>query len=159
MLSFPLRNTPLPTHSRFYLQAIVGFLKEDVEPETDESGRVIALGMRPILLSLAREPNANALGRTWLKARISADGGPNSIVGLSGGPVLGFERSAGGNDYTLFGVQSIWDKKTGLVYGCHLDVIGRHATAALRRSRWTPNRPSLWGRCVGFCRAVRDLFR
>src|SRR5205807_1404919 len=60
----------------------------------------------------------------WIGVELKDKTEIKSIVGMSGGPILGFKSQTGRPPlYTIVGVQGWWDKQRRIAYGSSLTVV------------------------------------
>src|SRR5262249_29266126 len=85
-------------------------------------------GVRPVLM-FANLSNAVPLHRPqpehpWLAVELRDKGEIKSIEGMSGGPILGFQRREGNPPLsTTVASQSWWDKERRIAFGTRLPVV------------------------------------
>lgn len=118
----------------FDAYVILGFPKALTETELTEGDRAL---VTPFLLRV--NPPDTDLHPDYVSSRrfvgtIADDLDISSIEGMSGGPILGFNKSKP-NTYWIVAIQSTWIASKRLVYGCPLPRIGRHLSEGLRAAR------------------------
>jgi len=80
--------------------------------------------VQPILLSVQEIDQPDNVDRPtypWFVAKISENAKIESVVGMSGGPILGFAKDSEGRlRYWVVALQSWWDKDRRIVFGCRV---------------------------------------
>jgi hypothetical protein len=110
--------------------ALLGFPEELFERQRRVSvtGDTIIGGVRPVLM-FANASDAVPLNKPvpehpWLAVELRDKGEIKSIKGMSGGPILGFQRRTDKPPlYTAVAIQSWWDAKRRIAFGTRLPVV------------------------------------
>lgn len=78
--------------------------------------------VQPVLVSVKQEsPVDFAQPSTWFAGRVEVGTRDlPSIVGMSGGPICGFVKTAEGWGYQVVAIQSCWHKTNRVTFGCRL---------------------------------------
>src|SRR5262249_10184721 len=125
--AIPLDTCHLGEAFDFDRYGILGFPEElfDRRRQIDAAGFTVIGGVRPVLLMGKRVeavPREKPMPTTpWFAVELADKGDLNSMVGMSGGPILGFLHRPGQPDlYTIVAVQGWWDKERGIAFGTSL---------------------------------------
>jgi hypothetical protein len=104
------------------------FMMLGIPEEATETHQLVAeKGVRAIVnatlipvQAIAHPKDIPAPSRPWFVGQISKDRAPKSIVGMSGGPIFGIKKIDGDERYWVVAIQSWWDKKRRISFGCRL---------------------------------------
>jgi hypothetical protein len=92
--------------------------------EVDVKGRTNLCSVDPVVVSVtARSPQADE-SSDWLCFDVGAADRLPSIVGMSGGPIIGFQFADEGARYWIVGIQSWWNRTQRIAYATRLDYCG-----------------------------------
>jgi hypothetical protein len=91
-------------------------------------GETVIGGVRPVLMMGERTdflPDYKPVPKfPWVGIELKDKTEIKSVIGMSGGPILGFQDQPGKPPlYTIVGVQAWWDKEKRIAYGSSLAVI------------------------------------
>ncbi|MBO6724295.1 MAG: hypothetical protein JJ911_01360 [Rhizobiaceae bacterium] len=110
---------------------------------TDSGGFRLGLTLVPITNVELVDAEGEAAGYHRLRGRISADmGSLESIKGMSGGPLLGFNHSDPPR-YWVVGIQSTWLPQSKTIFACPLPLIGELAGTVWRQISQRNEEPTL----------------
>jgi hypothetical protein len=128
--AIPYENWELRQQLEFDHYGVLGFPEElfDRRRRVSVCGETIVGGVRPVLMMGQQTdylPDYKPTPEyTWLGVKLKDKTEIISIVGMSGGPILGFKDQPNKAPlYTIVGVQSWWDKEHRIAYGSSLPVI------------------------------------
>jgi hypothetical protein len=120
--------------------AILGFPDEDVTSDVKEArqGPVtveVRPGLSPVRRIHALPPDVEQIDiAQWFVGELLDKSAPSSIVGMSGGPIVGFKRNGENLDYWIVAIQSQWYKGPRIILGCPIPVVLRILEAAVRNA-------------------------
>jgi hypothetical protein len=132
----PQENCELWETIEFDYYAVLGFPEElfDRRRWHTAAGATVIGGVRPLLMFGTRVDAAPrykpAASYPWFALELKDKGEIKSIVGMSGGPILGFHRRPGQTHlYTAVAVQGWWDKERRIAFATSLP----HVMSALKK--------------------------
>lgn len=106
--------------------ALLGIPAEKTEVKSISDGK-IATKLEPTLIFLrpAQEPSDLTQSEERFTSLLPGDPNLSSIVGMSGGPVLGF-ADRNGLRYWIMAIQSSWNPQARQIYACRVPDIVKH---------------------------------
>jgi hypothetical protein len=100
---------------------LLGLPEEDIKPIDPSWQRGAGLNVQLVLVPLQVEPvpSVDPVSRIpRFTARLLDGGQLESVVGMSGGPILGVRKlEVGGWEYACIAIQGSWDRVTRTVFG------------------------------------------
>jgi len=108
--------------------AILGFPTEDVTSDVndDRSGPVtitVRPGLSPVKRMMTRPAGFPQHVAPWFYGELLDHSHPASIVGMSGGPIVGLKKNGENLDYWIIAIQSQWYEKPRITLGCPLPLV------------------------------------
>lgn len=119
IIPFTPKQWCFPDDLVFESFGVVGFPDEYTLPETGTGVPPGTASIRPVFVPLKKEADDTSKAMRRFQATIIDKGDQNSIVGMSGGPIVGFYREGGESKYLLHAIQSSWNEQD-TVYGCYV---------------------------------------
>ena len=116
----------------FHAYAMLGFPEEFASKEIDGYGNAM---VSPTMFRVIRLENPPEGARPTRHPRFVGQidhGTIESVVGMSGGPIFGFNIGEEGTRFWLVALQSSWNPRTRVVYGCPIPVLGSLLTKAIK---------------------------
>lgn len=121
--------------------AILGFPEENLQSDIGEKTGPVALFIQPGLAPVRYLPvppeDVDVPKYPRFMGELLDSSKPASIVGMSGGPVIGFKRQSDGLDYWVVAIQSKWLESKRITYGCPLPVVFQVLRAAVEEHEKT----------------------
>ena len=118
-------NGPNPPLCEHYV--LLGLPEEQTRPiqRTESRGSGLSVLLALVPLQPRPVPAANQVSSIPRFAATLLDGGDlKSPVGMSGGPIIGIRKDAGGTwRYACIAVQGTWDSKTRMVFGTPAGIV------------------------------------
>jgi hypothetical protein len=96
---------------------VVGFPEEFTETASLQ-GRIIGARVKPVMIPLHEVPDDSPHPFTRFKARVIDKGNQESVVGMSGGPIIAYYPDGDDARYRLVAIQSKATQDETAVYGC-----------------------------------------
>jgi hypothetical protein len=128
--AIPQENWERREQLQFDRYGVLGFPVElwDGQRRVNVNGATVAGGVRPVLMMGQKTdflPDYKPTPKfPWIGVELKDKTEIKSVVGMSGGPILGFKDQPGKAPlYTIVGVQSWWDKERRIAYGSSLPAI------------------------------------
>lgn len=119
IIPFTPRQWCFPDDLVFETFGVVGFPDEYTLPETATGELPGTASIRPAFVPLNKEADDTSTPIRRFRGTIIDKGDQKSMVGMSGGPIIGFYREGGESKYLLHAIQSRWNTKD-TVYGCYV---------------------------------------
>ncbi len=118
---------------RFELYRMIG-VPEDHVFRTPQSDGYDDVQLQPALMAVNRTTYENVISEDlrvppkseeWFFGRLDPGTGNQTVKGMSGGPIFGFRRNQNGQwTYHVAALQSWWDEKKRIIFGCSLPYFG-----------------------------------
>lgn len=127
------KNWVRQANVEFHGYAMLGFPEEFASKEIDDYGNATVSPTMFRVVRLENPPNGARPTRYPRFVGQIDDSNPiESVVGMSGGPVFGFNIGDDGLRYWLVALQSSWTPANRVVYGCPIPVLGSLLTEAVK---------------------------
>ncbi len=120
VLPAPFRKEPIDSYSQFYGFSIVGFPDEKTKTLASSGDPQAGGAVMPVLVPIQLDMEAPTDDRPFprLVGHTVDMGDLVSIVGISGGPMLGYRENGDETLYEVIGLQSRWLKSEKKTFGC-----------------------------------------
>ena len=117
----------------FHAYAMLGFPEEFASKEVDGYGNAVVYPTMFRVIRLDNPPeDAKPTRYPRFVGQIDDSNPIESVVGLSGGPILGFNIGEEGTRFWLVALQSSWNPRTRVVYACPIPILGSLLTKAIK---------------------------
>jgi hypothetical protein len=101
---------------QFYSYRLLGMPDYLVKQNRVASSEPLTGFVKPVLLAIDREPDDMASNPPRLSWKVGP--GIQSVVGMSGGAIIGLAMHKGAHIYRLLAIQSSWDSSSRIGFGC-----------------------------------------
>jgi len=139
IIPFTPRQWCFPNDLEFESFGVVGFPHEFTSPDVDDLAPG-AFVVQPVFVPLRKVEDDLSMPVRRFRGEIVGMQDQKSLVGMSGGPIVGFYRDNGQSQYLLQAIQSSWNEQD-TAYGCYLrdaaEVIHRAALVQAKRKHRT----------------------
>ena len=93
-------------------------------------------GLSPVRLIHALPPNVVQIDISkWFAGELLDKSEPSSVVGMSGGPIVGFKKYGENLDYWIVAIQSQWYEGTRITLGCPFPLYFQSSSSRSSESR------------------------
>lgn len=133
MVALEEKNWIHQSNVRFDAHAMLGLPEEFSSKQVDRDGNALVSPTMFRVHRLESPPEGTRKTRhSRFVGQIDKELPIQSVVGMSGGPIFGFNITEKETRYWIVALQSSWNPKTRIVYGCPLPVLASLLTQAAR---------------------------